>query len=377
MIDLTASKIELAKRCVGAFTLPQTRSTNPYAEAGRERHAANEAAIGRGDIPPAIAEAFPAYEWRSEVAFAYDIATGEGRELAANGHRDYSGRSVFEACGTADMVGVLCRDGRIVRVAIVDQKSFDAVTRAAENPQVRFLALAAARAYGLDSASVGIMHELRPFDAAELEAFDLEEAALDIRRTVLGIVEARKLVREGLNVSFATGRWCRWCDSFDACPKQRELVALVESPAMQSEQMSAFRDDDDATRAYELWKRIGILHKRIGQSLYGRASERPIPLPNGLVFGARQKPGSEQLDGDIAYEAIRERHGQQVADAAVERAASKTRIREALKPIAGKGQLAALERAVLDEIRARGGAKRETRTVVEEYEPQRQLKAVP
>ena len=44
-------------------------------------------------------------------------------------------------------------------------------------------------------------------------------------------------------------------------------------------------------------------------------------------------------------------------------------VREALKLAGVAGEVAKLERAVLEEIRARGGAKRETRTVVERYTP--------
>ncbi len=103
----------------------------------------------------------------------------------------------------------------------------------------------------------------------------------------------------------------------------------------------------------------------------------PFMTHSGKMFGPVEKLGNEKLDGDIAYDVIRERHGQAIADAAVERSASKKRIKEALGFVGVKGQVAELERKVLDEARARGGSKRDTKTVIEEFEPRQLLKAVP
>jgi hypothetical protein len=135
-----------------------------------------------------------------------------------------------------------------------------------------------------------------------------------------------------------------------------------------------FRDDDQAADAYFLWKRLGMLHKRLGSALHARAHERPIPIGDGKMFGPEMTEGNDKIDGDIAYDVIRTMHGQSVADAAVERKASKKRIKEALSLVAGKGQGAAMERAVLAEVKAKGGIRNEVKVTIAEYVPQ--LRAV-
>jgi len=78
-------------------------------------------------------------------------------------------------------------------------------------------------------------------------------------------------------------------------------------------------NDDDAARFYELSKDLGMLLKRMRERLEARACEKPIPLANGLVYGQRPVKGARQLDGTMAYELIRDKHGQKIADAVDER----------------------------------------------------------
>ena len=382
---ITSSKLELAIKCPGAFGLPWTDVPTEAAAAGTARHAEQEAAIARGDIPAELAEAWPGYMWRAEVAFAYDVSTGEGRELGQWIGRAYAHPGglealgitplgPFEVAGAADVVG----RGPLGELVVVDKKSFDDVTRAESNPQVRFLALAAARAYDVDRCDVALTHEVRALDRAEMEALDLDETALEVRAAVIATARARDIAREeGVDaLRLEVGRQCRWCPAFDACPRQRELVQLVKTDAISNrvEMTIPFRDDNEAADIYDLWKRLGVLHKRIGAALHARANERPIPLSNGKMFGPYRVDGNDRLDGDIAYEVMRALHGQSAADAAVERKATKTGIKTTLSLIGDKGKVKALFDAAIKEIRARGGVSSETRVEVREYVPQ--LKAV-
>lgn len=369
---ITSSRLELARRCVGAFTLPHTDERTVEADAGNERHADDERAINRGDIPDALAEAWPGYTWRAEVAYAYNVATGEARELGAGIHRAYPELGPFWVYGTADAVG----RGPAGELAVADKKGYDAVTRAAHNPQLRFLALAAARTYGVDDVDIAITHEVRSIDRARMEAFDLDEEALLTKQTYFDVAQAQHDARNGLPVAFATGRHCRWCPAFGACPEQRKLVALVrtEAASAQVEQLIPFRDDATAADMYALWKRLGMLHKRLGAALHARASEAPIPLGDGRMFGPEMAEGNDKLDGDIVYEVVRAKFGQDVADAATERSATKKRLREALGFVGARGQVAALERSVLDEVRAKGGLRNEIKVRICEYTPAAALK---
>lgn len=373
-MTLTASKIELAMKCPGAFTLPQSKERNEWSDAGVERHSEDEESIGRGDIPSILAETWPGYDWRAEVAFAYDVSTGEAREIGQGINRAYGDLGPFEIAGTADAVG---RSGD--RLVVVDKKSYDEVTRAAQNPQVRFLALAASLVYKPVAVEVATTHLIRGIDRADLDAFDLDETALLVRRVILEVAKAKQYANDELPVAFNTGRHCRWCSSFHACPKQRELVALVKTDAMSHriETSIPFNDDDSAADAYELSKRLRMLLKRVDAALYARAGERPIPLGDGKMFGPVEKLGQTKIDGDIAYAVLKEQHGQAVADAAVTRKATQKGIEDALKFVGARGQVAELKRKAMDAIREAGGTSREMKIEIGEYVVQPQLKTVP
>lgn len=370
-MTLTASKIELGMKCVGAFTLPQVNERNEWSDAGNERHSDDEESIGRGDIPAILSETWPGFNWRAEVAFAYDVSTGEAREIGQGIKRAYGTLSSFEIAGTADAIG---RSGS--SLVVVDKKSYDEVTRAADNPQVRFLALAATRVYRPTHVEVATTHLIRGIDRAELDAFDIDETAMQVRQVMLEVAKAQRDASEGLPVVFSTGRHCRWCSSFHACPKQKELVALVKTDAIthRIEAGIPFNDDQSAADAYDLAKRLRMLLKRVDAALYARAGDRPIPLGNGKMFGPVEKMGQTKIDGDIAYSVLKEQHGQAIADAAVTRKATQKGIEDALKFVGAKGQVAELKRKAMDVIRERGGTTREMKIEIGEYVPQ--LKAV-
>jgi hypothetical protein len=361
---LSASKIELALRCPGAFALPTDPTRSREARDGDAAHAEDEAAINEGDIPALLEARWPGYTWRAEVAYAYDVRTRTGRELGQAIGRRYDLRP-GEVPGTADAVG----RGPNGELVIVDKKSYADVSPAADNAQVHFLAMAAMSAYGVRHAEVAINHKLRGLDVA---AVDEITASLCHKLLVSAMA---KVAAARASAEYHPGPHCRWCDAFHACPAQQELTALVVSGAAETriEHSIPFRNDDAANDAYELRGRLRILLKRLDSALYARATERPIPLRNGKLFGPHTKTGNEKLDGDITYAVVKSLHGQGVADMAVERKASKTRLRDALGMVGGKGQVASLERKVLDEVRARGGSARETKTEVIEYEPQLEL----
>lgn len=359
--QLSASRYELAARCPGAFTRRWRDSPNAYSEAGNADHAEDESAINRGDIPAVYAERWPGYQWRAEVAYAYDAALSTGRFLGVGINRAYGELAPFERPGTIDAEGW---DPTTRHLVIADRKSFEETTRAAENPQLRFLANAAARVWQPTRVTVAINHQLHGLDVADLDAFDLGLIPDEIRAVEMRVARARSDARSGIEIPFVTGRWCRWCPAFDDCPKQRELVALTklddDDPSLAFAMTVV--GDDDAPAVYALYKRIGILHKRIAQSLHAMAASRPIPIGNGRFFGRRESLGNEKLNGDIVYKVLRELHGQAVADEAVIRQATKKRLDDTLK-----GQRGAAK-AVLAEVRKRGGVSQKQTSTFEEFE---------
>lgn len=357
---LSASKYELAQRCPGAFALPWRDEPNEYSDAGTESHAEDEQAISQGDIPEAYAERWPGYRWRAEVSYAYDVSTGVARYLGQGLKRAYGQLAPFERPGTVDAEGWL--DGHLV---IVDRKQFEEQTAAAQHPQLRFLALAAFTVHRPRRVTVAISHQLYGLDVAEMDAFDLDVIPHQIREVEFAVARARSDARDGRPVPFNTGRHCRWCPAFAACPRQQELKALTmrEDDDPELALSTTLIDPEDAPDVYALWKRIGILHKRIGQTLYAYASNNPIPVGNGKMFGSYTNFGNDKLNGDVVYEVVRELHGQESADAAVIRSATKKRLGETLKGKRGAAK------AVLTEVSKRGGISRATKPTIGEYDP--------
>ncbi len=363
---ITASKIGLAHACPGAFALPHLEEKHAGQDEGNERHEERETLINEGGIPEGLADRWPDYTWRAEVAFAIDVATGIGREIGSGLERNYQTLGPFEIAGTADTVG----RGPCDELVIVDWKSFDpSVPRAAVNAQLHTLALAAGRAYGREDVEVAIHHEVRALDVASLDAMDLEAFHVELRGILDQVTSARTRARAGEPLTFSPGSHCRYCPAFHACPVQRDLTTMVKTGVaeVRAEFLMPLATDEGANEAYEFARRIRLLLKRLDSAIYARAAERPIPLSNGNMLGRIEKRGNEKLDGDIVYQIVKEQHGADVADAAVVRSATKTRLKDAVKT-------AAAERAVLDEVRKRGGSKREMRMVVEEYEPAKLLK---
>lgn len=358
---ISSSRLSLAADCPGAFTLPWRDSPNAYSDAGNERHEGDEIAINSGDVPEEYTSRWPGLTWRAESAYAYDISSGTSRHLGYGINRAYGELSPFEVPGTIDAEGR--GDGLLV---VVDRKGFEAQEPAVRHRQVRFLALAAARHQPAERIVVAIRPELGPMDVADLDpGFDLDVVAHEVRQLVLDTARLRSEARAGVRMpEFKIGRHCRWCPGFDACPKQAELRALVvrqdDDPELA---IQTFVDDESATAVYELWRRVGILHKRIGEQIHRHAAVHPIRLSNGKMYGRVDKQGNEKLDGDVVYGVVKSHFGQEVADAAVARQATKKRLESTLK---GKRGAVA---AVLTEVRALGGATRSAGYEFTEYEP--------
>lgn len=368
---ITASSIERAHKCEGSHALPQTDEKHAGQDEGNERHTEWEDAINAGNPPAVLVEHWPGYTWRAEVAFAFDVSTGEGWEIGSGVGRAYGDLGPFCVAGTADAVG----RGPNGELAIPDRKSFDPnVSRAEVNGQLATLALAATRAYGVDEAEVAIFHEARRPDITTLDFIALQTFHLELRGLLERAAAARHKVREGLELTLTPGTHCRYCSAFHDCSAQKALALDVRSGEADMRVAAMSLDsDEDAARAYEFLKRIKMLSARLSTMLHARAAQAAFPVGDGKWFGKHTKTDSEKLDGDVMYEVVKMLHGQGVADTAVIRSATKTRLKEALA-FAKVASVPKAEKAVLEEVRKRGGARREKKEVVEEFV--HQLKAV-
>jgi hypothetical protein len=368
---ISASALPRLFACPGSAALPQARTVSQWADAGTERHLEKEVAVALGDyddLPEKVHALIPAdaISVRAEVAVAYNVLTGTGRELGTGLGRKYGQLEPGEIPGTIDLL--ILAPGRAV---IVDWKGWEDVAAPADNEQTLVYALAVARAHGLDEATVAIAYlgegkERVP--QATLDVLDLDSFASSLER-LHGAIEGQfRRVQSGQMPDVSEGRQCKYCPAAHACPAKVALVRrLVTGGEADALEMMTPLDGDTAREAYIRLGHAKNLLKRIERALYAHAAETPISLGGGRFFGKRTRLGNESLDGDVVYSVLREAHGQKVADLAVTREATKKSLRAALATVTPKGGLASAEKQTLDEIRSRGGSRREEREVVEEF----------
>lgn len=376
-MTFTASSLPRLFACPGSAALPSARTASKWADDGNDRHADQQDAIDAGDLgemPEKVRALIPAdaTSVRAEVAVAYDVATGGARELGVGIGRSYGSLAPFEIPGTADLVAIA--PGRIL---IGDWKGFEGVDEAERNEQTLLYALAFARLYGADEVTVAIAYlGTGRVDIAKLDTFDLDAYAGRLRLLHRDVAAQQKRVADGHMPDVSESRQCRYCPAAHACPAKVALLRRLVSGAEADElELLVPLDVETARIAYERLKAAKVLLKRIEAALYAFAAEKPIPLGQRRFFGKHTALGNEKLDGDTVYTTVRAMYGQAAADNAVIRSATKKRLKETLAAVERPpGQsVAAAEKAVLEAVRAAGGAKRETREEVGEFEASPQL----
>lgn len=246
-----------------------------------------------------IASEWAKVPWRHEVAFAYDPATDTARELTTGGHRDYSLAQPGELVGTADLVHV-DRTAGLVWVPDIKTGAQRDLAPIAEHQQLRFLALAAARANGLDAARIVLLpvddDGVRP-EAHDLDAFDLADEAAKASARMARIPTARP----------TPGGHCTRCPAVTVCPEaaeRQEALAAVEPVALTDDMLP------------DVLAGLAVAEKRI-DALRAWAKARTkelgkVALPDGRVARvARQESEFIRTSGPSGAEAqdVLARHG--------------------------------------------------------------------
>lgn len=291
---LTASRLELAEKCPGSFAHEHVATTNEAAEHGTAIHECI-AALLEGEkypLPPDeettafcryldardlqdIARPNPGSSLYTEIALYLSPARGDAGVLEGNHHRDYSGApsEAGSLVGTADVVAV--ENGR---VRVTDWKTGRGeVPDPAENYQLRFLGLAAARAFSKDEAVVQLarIREDGSVDVrtATLDPEDLARTQRDLGR----IMEGAARSREGSPV-YRTGNHCRFCPALPHCPALSGAAqAILEGPP----------EELTPRRAAELWAHLQAVEaaaKRTREALTQYAYARPVPTAAGRAL---------------------------------------------------------------------------------------------
>ena len=356
----SASQIARAILCPGSEGLPHADTISDAGEGGAAIHAyladpthllALVPEMYRDACESIELDKLPKGEWASEVAFAWNHETDEARELGRNLKRRYPQTLDSEYVGTADLVGLTADE-----VVILDWKSGRSrLPQPSENWQLRALALFAARAYGRQSARVGIVRTWSPerFQTAAFDALDLAGFAAELHE-----MPDRWAAGGGL----VQGDHCGYCPAFEHCPAKLALWATagIQGPSITPENAQAVY-----IRAEAVAQILGRV--RAGLAMY--AKEHPISLPDGMVYGPVVK-STEHVDPFVVQAELTKLHGAKVAELALDMETSKAAIDRAIATIAPKWQKAKLVREAVDAVRAAGGVTVTTKESIAEHKEQ-------
>lgn len=377
----SASRLDRVAVCPASAVLPQADYVSEAGKRGTAIHAylASVGTIGKEKAleatPPEHREACAVLDlellsavdpekFAHEVTFAWSYKTCRARELGRNLNRSYAQATKDEIVGTADVVGL--GDGVVV---IWDWKSGRAPA-AATSWQLRFLALAAARTYGVSSAEVAMAQTNGWIDPARFDAFDLDVIERELDNLVDRVLVEREAVARGEEPHMVLGSHCDYCSAIARCPAQTQLALAIGGNPEEAIGAKLELTPENAPQVYERLSAAKRLIAFVEERLQAYATANPIALPGGRVYGPVEIK-RETLDGDAAFSVLESLHGAGVARAACELKATKEGIKRALRPIAeeqGK-TFSSLESEAFDELRRVGGVYASKTTQVREHKP--------
>jgi hypothetical protein len=272
--------------------------------------------------------------WAPEVSFAYNVESDTARELGRGLGRDYGPLLLEgELPGTPDVTGVHLVEDK--RARVLDYKTgFAHLGAPAESWQLGFYALCAARAMGAEEAEVSFIRIREDgeayFDTAVLDFFALEAIALRLREVVARVREAQATHEAGGALALTEGEHCRRCPALPRCPAMATLATALGSG-------EGWLTPGELTpeRAARVWERLQaarLVVERVTGALELYASEAPIPLPGGRVYGVKKLP-RDVFDARKAAPVLEQIFGAQFATKAIDTTPSLTKegMRRALR----------------------------------------------
>ena len=355
----SASKLQTPLTCPGAHLLPQVGFASDAGEDGHELHALLNAALDARKAGRVVNLTHAHQSWldavleamgdrldaaAQEVAYGYDPTTGRATLYGSHLGRNYPAKPTSHTInGTADYVAPV-GDGS--EWLVVDLKTGLADAPRVERLwQMRFLALAVAAWHGAESVQVAILHAPRDGQRPWWEwgptwtAYDLLELQAELTRGALRILAAQDAVRRGEVPHLVQGPHCLQCPARMSCPAQTALVRrMAGEPEAAKRDLSELLTTETAGRAWARREAIAAALKEFDRQLYAFAKDNPFPLPDGRMFGPHRSKGRAEVDADSAHDVLTRTLGQHVADAAMERHTSKTRVLKAVADAAPRGQ---------------------------------------
>lgn len=392
----SGSAIERAIICTSSLALPHANYETPYSRRGTVIHeflqgvtlVGRDKALEQIDEPDMrevcaeleIDRLHDRFNLAAEVALAYDPTSDTARELGRGEGRKYSDVGEDEIPCTLDVVGIREHDGERRGIYVEWKSGWTTRRPIGKVGQIFFGSLALARAFDCTSVEgqlVNVYEGFQPsvqrieIDAVELDAF--ASLVRDMHR--LGVALREQYALGKIPTEFHTGPWCEGCQAREFCPAQTALLRAVLGRDLFDGEMRMGTLDDKALAS--VWGQIHAAESILStlkRRVLGVAAVRTIALgksPDGKDrwLGRVIVDGNDKIDGEIAYDAIEELYGADVASAATVVTATKKAIKAALKASehGKRGKLAASEREVYDRIKAAGGIRTVTKYEPREY----------
>jgi hypothetical protein len=309
----------------------------------------------------------PLRDLQTEVAIAWNPWIGKSRILGHHIGRDYVEHGLDvgnEYPGTADRFGYITEGEYEGWPCVDDYKTGEArtVDPAEDNWQMKQLGVAWAAHLGVSRIIVRIIRTKGTVrvDQAVFEAMDLANAAFDLKMLA-------QTIKDGTG-ELVEGSHCRWCPSFDYCPKKKDtLMSLVKKPELTIEAiMQAIQSDPKG--AYLRWRQVKNIVRKLDAAIVAHAEKEPIQLGNGVVYG-RHEFEESNIDPEVAWNELKAAYGEDVAKSAMTLRTSKAGIERALGPVSPRGKKKATLEAMLKHLEANGGLRKQKASKVEEYSP--------
>ncbi len=403
----SGSGLERFVHCLGSSVLPRAHdaSSSEWATRGQELHAylqrISEGATAEESlelVDDRFRDAAAAIDvdalrdvlgLTAEMTFAYNPAFDTARVLGVSLERDYvaAGLTEDEFPVTIDIVGIDSPTSP-VRGTVVDYKTgFAKITPAERNWQMKGGALCLARVFDLDYVDVQLIHLREDLpakrDRASFTAADIAVAAAQARYRWDQVLRARDdYERTKIDPEVTKGTWCRHCPSYHACGAQMGLVrAAVERDNYEVYTREGGLAHDQVAVAYRFLQDIDEPRKRLKAAIYAAAKERPVlleTLPDGteVWLGVTEVTGNLKLDAKKAREIVREMLDEKAVDEISLYSVSQDRIEAACKARVPRGKGAEKMRAVMAELKRRGGATKPIRHDVDLYKIRPQQRAM-
>lgn len=402
----SGSGLERFMHCLGSSVLPRAleHDGSKYSERGTELHKFLQR-IGEGMKQPEALElvddryreaaaAIDLEDLRDvlgltcEMTFAYNPVFDTARVLGVGLEREYiaAGLTEDEIPVTMDVVGLNSHENPTIG-RVVDYKfGWSKLTPAERNWQMKGGALCLARVYDLDEVSVQLIHMREDLparrDRATFTAADIAIAAAQARTRWDEVLRARdRYEQTRIDPDVTKGSWCRFCPSYHNCSAQMALVKAAASREVYEEPTrEGSLAHNDVARVYRMLKELDEPRKRLKSAMYAAAKERPVLIETEedgteVWLGVTEVEGNLKLDPKKAREVVREMLGTKrndgtdhdPADEISLYSVSQERIEAACKLRVPKGKGAEKMRAVIAELKRRGGAGKPVKHDVDLY----------